>query len=229
MHFTHTYSVFFCLFVLVVQSFFVSVYLLFSLSLSICNCSSVSLCLFVLVLRPFSVSLYLFFSLSLSFYACISVFLCLFVLGFQSFSVSLYLFFSLSQSLCTWSSVFLCLFVLVFQSFSVSSYTVSSDERLSVVHAELSRAEDAAEQTASSVRITKAERYKSAIANSDSSLVERRTRGRKIASPNPGRSGGRIFFSRVYFLCWLLFGVHSSPVLPQCYRKRPRSYCQKRR
>ena len=28
-----------------------------------------------------------------------------------------------------------------------------------------------------------------------------RTRDRKVASPNPGRSGGRIFFSRVNFVC----------------------------
>ena len=46
--------------------------------------------------------------------------------------------------------------------------------------------------------------------------LERRTRDRKVASSNPGRSGGRrIFFSRVDFVCWLLFGVRSTPVLPQ--------------
>ena len=32
-------------------------------------------------------------------------------------------------------------------------------------------------------------------------LVERRTRGLKAASSNPGRSAGRIFFSRVNFVC----------------------------
>ena len=31
--------------------------------------------------------------------------------------------------------------------------------------------------------------------------LERRTRDRKVASSNPGRSGGKIFFSRVNFLC----------------------------
>ena len=33
--------------------------------------------------------------------------------------------------------------------------------------------------------------------------------------------GGRIFFSRVNFVCWLLFGVHSTPVLPQWHIKGP--------
>ena len=50
---------------------------------------------------------------------------------------------------------------------------------------------------------------------------ERRTRDRKVASSNPGRSGGRIFFSRVNFACWLLFGVRSTPVLPQWHVKDP--------
>ena len=45
--------------------------------------------------------------------------------------------------------------------------------------------------------------------------LERWTRDRNVASSNPGRSGGRIFFSRVNFVCWLLFGVRSTPVLPQ--------------
>ena len=43
--------------------------------------------------------------------------------------------------------------------------------------------------------------------------LERRILQRKVASSNPGRSGGRIFFSSVNFVCWLLFGVrpgHSS-------------------
>ena len=31
--------------------------------------------------------------------------------------------------------------------------------------------------------------------------LERRTRDRKVASSNPGRSGGTIFFSRVNFVC----------------------------
>ena len=55
----------------------------------------------------------------------------------------------------------------------------------------------------------------------DSWLVRGRTRDQKVASSNPGRSGGRIFFSRVNFVCWLLFGVRSTPVLPQWHVKGP--------
>ena len=51
--------------------------------------------------------------------------------------------------------------------------------------------------------------------------LERRTRDRKVASSNLGRSGGRIFFSRVNFVCWLLFGVRSTRVLPQWHVKKP--------
>ena len=36
----------------------------------------------------------------------------------------------------------------------------------------------------------------------------------KGVSSNPGGSGGRIFFSRVNIVYWLLFGVRSTPVLP---------------
>ena len=51
--------------------------------------------------------------------------------------------------------------------------------------------------------------------------LERRTRDRKVASSNPGRSGERIFFSRVNFVCWLLFGVCSSPLLLLWHIKYP--------
>ena len=51
--------------------------------------------------------------------------------------------------------------------------------------------------------------------------LERLTRDRKVASSNPGRIGGRIFFPRVNFVCWLLFGVRSTPVLPQWHVKDP--------
>ena len=51
--------------------------------------------------------------------------------------------------------------------------------------------------------------------------LEHRTRDRKFAGSNPCRSGGRIFFSRVDFLCWLLFrypfhrsGTYKIPVIP---------------
>ena len=58
-------------------------------------------------------------------------------------------------------------------------------------------------------------------------MVERRTLDRKVASSNPGRSGQRIFFSRVSFVCSLLLGVRSNPMLPAVTRKRSRSFCQK--
>ena len=51
--------------------------------------------------------------------------------------------------------------------------------------------------------------------------LECRTRDQNVASSNPSRSGGRIFFSRVNFVCWLLFGVRSTPVLPQWHVKDP--------
>ena len=52
-------------------------------------------------------------------------------------------------------------------------------------------------------------------------LVARRTRDRKVESSNPGRGGGSIFFSRVNFVCWLSFGVLSTPMLPQWHVKDP--------
>ena len=52
-------------------------------------------------------------------------------------------------------------------------------------------------------------------------LVERRTRDRKVVRSNPSRSGGRIFFSSVHFLCWLLLAVRSTSVLPQWHVKDP--------
>ena len=51
--------------------------------------------------------------------------------------------------------------------------------------------------------------------------LERRTRDRKVSSSNPGRSGLRIFFSRVNFVCCLLFGVRSTPMLPQWHVEDP--------
>ena len=45
--------------------------------------------------------------------------------------------------------------------------------------------------------------------------LEPRTRDWKVVGLNPCRSGGRIFFSRVSFLCWLLFWHRSTPVLLQ--------------
>ena len=53
------------------------------------------------------------------------------------------------------------------------------------------------------------------------SWQERQTRDRKVVSSNPGKSGGRIFFFGVNFVCWLLFGVRSTPILQQCHVKDP--------
>ena len=57
--------------------------------------------------------------------------------------------------------------------------------------------------------------------------LERRTRVRKVAGSNPCRSGGRIIFSRVNFLCWLLFRYPFHPRVTAVARKRPRSFCRK--
>ena len=57
--------------------------------------------------------------------------------------------------------------------------------------------------------------------------LERWTCHRKVASSNPGWSSGRIFFSRANFLCWLLFGVCSTPMLLTAACKRSQSFCQK--
>ena len=55
--------------------------------------------------------------------------------------------------------------------------------------------------------------------------LERQTHDRKFASSNPGKSGERIFFARVNFVCWLLFGVCSihgfHPCVTAVARKRP--------
>ena len=56
------------------------------------------------------------------------------------------------------------------------------------------------------------QRYIKAIINNNNNMgagiaqwLERRTRDWKVAGSNPCWNGGRIFFSRVDFLCWLLF------------------------
>ena len=51
--------------------------------------------------------------------------------------------------------------------------------------------------------------------------LEHQTHDREIAGSNPSRSGEGIFFSRVNFVCWLLFGVRSNPVLPRWHVKDP--------
>ena len=59
--------------------------------------------------------------------------------------------------------------------------------------------------------------------------LERQTGDRKVTGSNPCWSGRRIFFSRVNFLCWLLFWYPFHPRVTAVARKRPRSFCQKRR
>ena len=49
--------------------------------------------------------------------------------------------------------------------------------------------------------------------------LERRTGDRRVASSNPSRKGGRIFFSRINVVCWLLFAVRSTPVLSQWHAR----------
>ena len=56
--------------------------------------------------------------------------------------------------------------------------------------------------------------------------LERWTRDRKVASSNPGRGGGRIFFSSQ--LCVpTLIRCPFHPCVTAVARKRPRSFCQK--
>ena len=50
---------------------------------------------------------------------------------------------------------------------------------------------------------------------------EHQTHDQKVASLNPGRSSGRIFFSRVHLVCWLLFGVRSTPHYCSGKKKTP--------
>ena len=57
--------------------------------------------------------------------------------------------------------------------------------------------------------------------------LEHRTRDWKVAGSNPCWNGGRIFFSRVDFLCWLLFRYPFHPRVTTVARKISRSFCQK--
>ena len=59
--------------------------------------------------------------------------------------------------------------------------------------------------------------------------LEHRIRDRKVAGSNPCWDGGRIFFSWINFLCWLLFRYPFHPRVTAVARKTPRSFCQKRR
>ena len=57
--------------------------------------------------------------------------------------------------------------------------------------------------------------------------LERRTRDWKVAGSNPCWNGGKIFFSRVDFLCWLWFRYPFHPRVTTVARKKSRSFCQK--
>ena len=57
--------------------------------------------------------------------------------------------------------------------------------------------------------------------------LEHRTSDWKVAGSNPCWNGGRIFFSRVDFLCWLLFRYPFHPRVTTVARKKSRSFCQK--
>ena len=57
--------------------------------------------------------------------------------------------------------------------------------------------------------------------------LERRARDWEVAGSNPCRSGRRVFFHKVNFLCWLLFRHPFLPRLTAVARKRTRSFCQK--
>ena len=57
--------------------------------------------------------------------------------------------------------------------------------------------------------------------------LERQTSDWKVAGSNPCWNSGRIFFSRVDFLCWLLFRYLFHPRVTTVARKRSRSFCQK--
>ena len=56
--------------------------------------------------------------------------------------------------------------------------------------------------------------------------LESQTRDWKVASSNPCWGGGRIFFSRVDFLCWLLFRYPFHSRVTAVARKSSRSFCQ---
>ena len=58
-------------------------------------------------------------------------------------------------------------------------------------------------------------------------MVEHQTCDGKVIGSNPGRSGGRSFFSRVSFLCWLLFQYMFHHHVTAVAHKRSRLCCQK--
>ena len=65
------------------------------------------------------------------------------------------------------------------------------------------------------------------LGSGDSSVVQHQTYDWKVVGSSPGRSSGIIFFSRVSFLFWLLFGYPFHPRVTAVARKRSRSFLQK--
>ena len=57
--------------------------------------------------------------------------------------------------------------------------------------------------------------------------LEHQTHDRKVTGSNPCRSGRRILFSRVNFLCWLLLQYQFHPCVTTVACKRSQSFCQK--
>ena len=57
-------------------------------------------------------------------------------------------------------------------------------------------------------------------------MAERRTRDWKVPGSSPCRNSGKIFFSRVKFLCWLLFRYSVRPRITAVALKRSRPFCQ---
>ena len=65
------------------------------------------------------------------------------------------------------------------------------------------------------------------LGSGEGSFGERQTRDRKVSGSSPGRSDGRILFSRVSFLCWFLFRYPFHPGVTAVARKKSWSFCQK--
>ena len=63
--------------------------------------------------------------------------------------------------------------------------------------------------------------------NGDGPAIKRRTRDRKVVGSSPGRTGGRIFFSRFNILCWFLFRYPFHPRVTKEARERSRSFWYK--
>ena len=61
----------------------------------------------------------------------------------------------------------------------------------------------------------------------DSSVVEWWAHDRKVLGSSPSRSGRRMFFSRLNFLCWFLFQYLFHPRVTAVACKRSLSFCQK--